>query len=211
MTPRGPDQSNTPDVHVDGVATGRAADHARPGDATDWGATGRQPDEASLWAGLPDGPPAWERDLDALVSPALLTEPPAAVQQAILAAVLAAAAPMPARVAVAVPATPAYAPARMAPPASPRPLPLAAYLLVAAVLVAYVTAMSWVQGAFGGGAWLSTLFAQLLAVSELVVGRPAVGEPLTVAWLALQRAPWLLLLPIGWLLWERDRASARVV
>jgi len=90
-----------------------------------------------------------------------------------------------------------------------RPLPLAAYLLVAAVLVAYVAAMSWVQGAFGGGAWLSTLVAQLVAVGELLVGRPVAGEPLAVAWLVIQRAPWLVLLPVAWLLWERDRASAR--
>jgi hypothetical protein len=165
-------------------------------------------DDTSLWAGLPGGAPAWERDLDALVSPVLLTEPPAAVQQAIMAAVLAAAAPVPA--AAAAPAMPAYAPAQVAQPAPARPLPMAAYVLVAAVLFAYFAAMSWVHGAFGGGAWLATLFSQLLAVTELVVGRPSVNEPLSLAWLLLQRAPWLLLLPIGWLLWERDRASAGV-
>jgi hypothetical protein len=207
VTPRGPDRSNEADARVDGVASGHAGDITRPDDTTAWDVTGRSSDRA-LWAGRPGGSPAWERDLDALVSPVLLTEPPAAVQQAILAAVLAAAAPAPVPIMAAVPATPLYAPAQVAPP---RPLSMAAYLLVAAVLVAYVAAMSWVQGAFGGGAWLATLFAQLLAVSELVVGRPAVGEPLTVAWLLLQRAPWLLLLPIGWLLWERDRASTRMV
>ena len=49
---------------------------------------------------------------------------------------------------------------------------------------------------------------QLLAVSELVVGRPDTAEPLALAWLLLQHAPWLALLPLGWLLWERDRAAA---
>lgn len=150
-----------------------------------------------------DDRPAWERDLDALVRPSLVLDPPAHVQQAILAAVLQAAAP--AQVPIRAPAMAAPIPAT----AGARPVPLAAYLLLAAVLVAYVAALSWLQELSGGAGWLPTLMAQLLAVSELVVGRLPSGEPLTLVWLLLQRAPWLVLLPVGWLLWERDRAAAR--
>jgi len=148
---------------------------------------------------LMGGRPAWERDLDALVRPSLVIEPPADIQRSILAAVLQATAPVQAPVV----ATP------IAATAGDRPIPLAAYLLLAAVLVAYVAALSWLQGVFGGAGWLPTLLTQLLAVSELVVGRLPSGEPLTLIWLLFQRAPWLALLPLGWLLWERDRAAAR--
>lgn len=147
-----------------------------------------------LW---PDQRPAWERDLDALVRPSLLIDPPADVQRSILAAVLQA-------------AVPARAPAVAAPiPAAAHPIPLAAYLLLAAVLVAYVAALSWLQSLLGGAGWLPTLLNQLLAVSELVVGRPASGDPLALVQLLVQHAWWLALLPLAWLLWERDRAAAR--
>jgi hypothetical protein len=147
-----------------------------------------------------DHRPIWERDLDALVRPALVVDPPADVQRAILAAVLQAT------------AAPADAPvvAAPVPAAGARPIPLLAYLLLAAVIVAYVAALSWLQGVVGGGGWLTTMMAQLLAVSELVVGRSALGEPLSLIWLVFQRAPWIALLPLAWLLWERDRAAARV-
>jgi hypothetical protein len=148
-----------------------------------------------------DDRPIWERDLDALVRPSLVVDPPADVQRMILAAVLQAAA-APAHV-------PIVAVAPIPVSAGARPVPLAAYLLLAAVLVAYVAAVSWLQGLFGGAGWLPTLLTQLLAVSELVVGRPTIGEPMSLAWLVLQRAPWIALLPLGWLLWERDRAAAR--
>ena len=153
-------------------------------------------DDRQLWL---DEQPAWERDLDALVRPSLVVDPPADVQRSILAAVLQATAPAQAPVTAApIPAT-----------AGARPIPLAAYLLLAAVLVAYVAAVSWLQGFFGGAGWLPTLVAQLLAVSELVVGRLPSDEPLTLIWLLFQRVPWLALLPLGWLLWERDRAASR--
>ena len=146
-----------------------------------------------------DERPVWERDLDALVRPSLVVDPPADLQRSILAAVLQAT------------ATPARATAVTAIPASAaQPLPLVAYLLLAAVLLAYFAAISWLQGFVGGASWLPTLVTQLLAVSELVVGRPALGEPLSLAWQLLQRAPWIALLPLGWLLWERDRAATRV-
>ena len=103
-------------------------------------------DDRQLWE--PNDQPAWERDLDALVRPSLVMDPPADVQQAILAAVLQAAAPAPCRCADA-------AGAGADPEAADaRPIPLAAYLLLAAVLVAYVATLSWLQGLFGGTAWL---------------------------------------------------------
>ncbi|MCC7370832.1 MAG: hypothetical protein IT306_20605 [Chloroflexi bacterium] len=141
----------------------------------------------------------WVRELDALVRPALLAEPPPAVQQSILAAVLLAAAAQPTPVPVAAP-QPADVPGR--------PLPLLAYLLLAAVLVAYVAGVSWLQGLFGNVTWLSILAGQLLTISDLVFGRPDTGEPLTLAWQLFVRAPWLALLPVAWLLWDRDRATA---
>ena len=150
-----------------------------------------------------DDRPAWERDLDALVRPSLVVDPPADVQRAILAAVLQAAAP--AQLPMRAPAVATPIPAA----AGARPIPLAAYLLLAAVFVAYVAALSWLQGLVGGAGWLPTLMSQLLAVSELVVGRLPSGEPVALIWLLFQRAPWLALLPLGWLLWERDRAAAR--
>ena len=138
--------------------------------------------------------------------------PPPDVQQAILAAVLQAAVEMPRPVLVAVAATPR--PVAVA--ARPMPLPdvtsergisLTAYLLLAGVLVAYLAALSWAQGMFGGG-WLPTLAAQLLNASEAVIGPLSVSEPLTLTWALFERAPWIALLPLAWLLWERDRASA---
>jgi len=148
-----------------------------------------------------DDRPGWERDLDALVRPVLVVDPPDDVQQSILAAVLRAT------------AVPVAAPVMVAAPtqatAAAGPVPLAAYVLLAAVLVVYVAALSWLQGFFGGGGWLPTLVAQLVAVSELVVGRPTSSEPLSLLWTMVQRAPWIVLLPLGWLLWERDRAAAR--
>ena len=145
-----------------------------------------------------DDRPRWERDLDALVRPTLVVDPPAEVQRSILAAVLQA-------------TVPAQTPVLAMPPSATtvaRSVPLAAYLLLAALLVAYVAALSWLEALFGGTVWLPTLINQLLAVSELVIGRPPSGEPLTLVWLLVQRAPWLALLPLAWLLWERDRASA---
>jgi hypothetical protein len=157
-------------------------------------------DDRQLWD--LEGRPAWERDLDALVRPALVVDPPADVQRSILAAVLqATAAPVP---------TPILAADPIPVPSGAGAVPLAAYVLLAAVLVAYVAALSWFQGMVGGGGWLSPLMTQLLAVSELVVGRPSSAEPLALAWTMLERAPWIALLPLGWLLWERDRAAARV-
>jgi hypothetical protein len=173
-------------------------------------------DTRSLWE--PGQPPLWEADLDALVRPSLVTAPPDHVQQAILAAVLQATA-MPAAVPVlpsplpwypgpasAVP-TPAIHPGAMPEPVEARPIPLAAYALLAAVLVAYVAAISWLNGVIGESGWVTTLVAQLLSVADLLVGRPASDRPLALAWQIVQQAPWLVLLPLAWALWERDRAS----
>jgi hypothetical protein len=157
-------------------------------------------DDRQLWD-LGD-PPAWERDLDALVRPSLLVDPPAHVQASILAAVLQVTAPAPWPIPVPVASTPIPA------ATDARPIPLAAYLLLAAVLVAYVAALSWLEGLFGGSGWLPTLLNQLLAASELVFGRLPSNDPSAMLWLLVQRAPWLALLPLAWLLWERDRAAA---
>jgi hypothetical protein len=148
-----------------------------------------------------DRQPAWERQLDTLVRPSFLMAPPPEVQQSILAAVLQAAAEMPR------PAVVDVAPV----PVAARPISPAAYLLLAAVLVAYVAALSWVQGLLGGAGWLPTLIAQLLVATEVVFGPLPAGDPMALTWLLLQSAPGLVLLPLAWLLWQRDRAaSARV-
>jgi hypothetical protein len=184
-------------------------------------------DTRALWE--PDRPPSWEADFDALLKPSLVTAPPDHVQQAILAAVLQATAMpvvLPTAMPVAVPVAPSPLPWYPAPagaqptpmmppgyapePAEVRPIPLAAYALLAAVLVTYVAAISWLNGIIGGGGWLTTLVAQLLAVADLLVGRPSRDEPLALAWQIVQQAPWLVLLPLGWALWERDRASSSV-
>jgi hypothetical protein len=146
--------------------------------------------------------PAWERELDALVRPSLVVDPPADVQRSILSAVLLAAAQAP---------RPTGFPSVVQPaPSAGRAVPLVAYLLLAALLVVYVATISWVESLFGNATWVTILVQQLLAASELVVGRPTTSEPLALVWQLLQRAPWLALVPVAWLLWERDRSSARV-
>jgi hypothetical protein len=150
-------------------------------------------DQQALWD---VEPPAWEHELDLLARPAFIMAPPVDVQQAILAAVLQAAAETP---------RPAFA---VAPAPADRPMSLTSYLLLAGVVVAYLAALSWVQGVLGGGGWLPTLAAQLLAASDAVVGPLPMSEPLTLLWLLFERAPWVALLPLAWLLWERDRASS---
>jgi hypothetical protein len=172
-------------------------------EASDLSANGQ-----ALW----DTPPVWEQELDRLARPALFMAPPPDVQQAILAAVLQAAVAMPRTVVVAAAATPQP----VAVVAGPTPLPdstperamsLTAYLLLAGVLVAYLAALSWVQGLLGGG-WLPTLAVQLLNASDAIIGPLPISEPLTLTWALFERAPWIALLPLAWLLWERDRASA---
>jgi hypothetical protein len=148
-----------------------------------------------------DEQPSWERDLDALVRPSFLVEPSLNVQQAIFASVMRATVTAPQPVLV-----PAMSTAASADNGS---ISLTAYVLLGAVLLAYAAALSWLQGMFGGGDWLSTLLSQLLAASNLVFGRLRADEPLALVWLVVQRAPWLALLPLAWLLWERDRASAQ--
>ena len=75
------------------------------------------------------------------------------------------------------------------------------------VLVAYAASVSWFQAPSGMVTWVSILSQQLLAATEQTVGRGA-AAPLTLAWQLFMQAPWLALLPLGWLLWDRDRASA---
>ena len=151
---------------------------------------------SALWD---DAPPPWEHDLDALLRPSFIVAPPPEAQQAILAAVLQATAQRPM-------VMPAAEPLPVE--TSSRPVPLVAYLLLAAVLVAYAAALSWAQSIVDTGTWLPTLTAQILAASESVLGPLPLNEPLTLTWIVLQRAPWLALLPLAVLLWERDRASS---
>jgi hypothetical protein len=132
--------------------------------------------------------------LDDLLRPALLVEPTARVQQAILAAVLRAAEPTPVPLAL---------------PVAARSISPLSYLLLGAVLLAYAGILSWFQGVIGETGWLTTLFWQLTLVLDLVVGQTLAAEPLTLAWTLVQAAPWLLLLPLAWFLWDRDRAAIR--
>ena len=132
--------------------------------------------------------------LDDLLRPALLVEPPARVQQAILAAVLRAAPPTPPPLVLA---------------AATRSISPMSYLLLGAVLLAYAGVLSWLQSVIGETGWLTTLFWQLTLVFDLVVGQTLAAEPLTLAWTLVQAAPWLLLLPLAWFLWDRDRAAIK--
>ena len=157
----------------------------------------RRPETAAAWKREPWESEPWVGELDALVRPTFLVEPPADMQRSVLAAVLLAVTPQPAPVRVAVTAEPAG-----------RPIPLAAYVLLAGVLVMYVAGLSWLQGMFGNVTWVAILGQQLLAVAEQVFGRPSTAEPLALVWQLILRAPWLILLPVGWLLWDRDRTVA---
>jgi hypothetical protein len=148
-----------------------------------------------------DEQPTWERQLDALVRPSFVVAPPPDVQRSILAAVLQAAAEAPRPV---VGITPVVVPSDTL----GRPISLAAYLLLAVVLSAYVAALAWLQGLLGGAGWLPTLISRLLVASEVVFGPLPAGDPMALTWLVLQAAPGLVLLPLAWLLWERDRAAS---
>jgi hypothetical protein len=157
----------------------------------------RQSDSREPWEHEP-----WVRELDALVRPSLVVDPPAEVQRSILAAVLVTATSQPLPMPVPAPISRAGA------EGTGRPVPLAAYVLLAAVLVAYIAGLSWLQGMFGSVTWIAILAQQLVTVAEQIVGRPTSTEPLALIWQLFARAPWLALLPVAWLLWDRDRASA---
>jgi hypothetical protein len=134
-----------------------------------------------------------EPRLAARLRPALLVEPPVHVQRAILAAVLLAARQRPAVLPLPVPA---------------RTISPLAYLLLGAVLLAYAGVVSWLNGLVGSTGWLTTLLRQLAVAADVLIGQPLSAEPITLAWMLVQAAPWLLLLPLGWFLWERDRSAA---
>ena len=53
-----------------------------------------------------------------------------------------------------------------------------------------------------------TLVQQVLVGLELVFGRHTTNEPLALIWQVFLRAPWLALIPVAWLLWERDRSTS---
>ena len=140
--------------------------------------------------------------LDALLRPVFVVEPPAAVQQRILAAVLLAADPS------AVPVHASQSQPGVIPVVARTVSPLA-YVLLGAALLAYAGLVSWVQGVIGDAGWLSTLFRQLLVAADLLAGQNLSAEPFALAGLLIQTAPWLLLLPLAWLLWERDRSAPK--
>lgn len=141
-----------------------------------------------------------ERRLDDLLRPVLVVDPPPVEQQSILAAVLAAAP---------VPTAAARRTVIAAPAASARTVSPAAYLLLGAALLAYVGLISWFQGIVGGADWLTTMTRQVLAAVDLVTGQPVSADPLALVANVFQFAPWLALLPVAFLLWERDRAPTR--
>jgi hypothetical protein len=147
-----------------------------------------------------------ERRLDALIRPALVVDPPAEVQQSILATVLAVA---PALI-VASASVAALRPRPVAVPAAAgRPVSLVAYLLLGAALLAYVGVVSWLQGVVGGSDWLGTMARQVLAAVDLALGGAVSTDPLTLLSTLWQAAPWLAVLPVAVYLWERDRAPSR--
>lgn len=134
--------------------------------------------------------------LDDLLRPALVLDPPPAVQQSILAAVLQSAAPE-----AAVPRAVASVSSRMVSPA--------AYLLLGAALLAYVALVSWLQGLLGGASWLATMARQILVAADILLGVSWPLDPLALTSAVLQWAPWLALLPVVIFLWERDRAPSQ--
>ncbi len=143
--------------------------------------------------------------LDDLLRPVFVVEPPPGIQRSILAAVLMAVEPT---VAAPSAATQRSAPRPIAVPISSRTISPVAYLLLGAVLLAYAGLVSWLHGVMGGPDWVSTMIRQLLVAVDLLAGQSLSTEPLALAGLLIQVAPWLLLLPLAWLLWDRDRASA---
>jgi hypothetical protein len=166
-----------------------------------WEADGHRMRQDDAWMQQP-----WVHELDEFVRPSLVVEPSVEMQQSIMMAVLLATAQQPAAVPMPVPfAVPTYAPE---PAASPRGVPLVAYVLLAAVLVAYVATISWLEGMFGNVTWVSILVQQLFAASEQAVGRPSAAEPFNLVWQLFVQAPWIALLPLAWWLWDRDRSSS---
>jgi hypothetical protein len=135
--------------------------------------------------------------LDDLLRPALLVEPPPEVQQALLAAVLSVA-PAP---------VPAARPSMITRPA--HSVTLLTYALLAAATLAYVGLLTWFQGLFEGSSWIVALARSLVSTADLYFGQPLASDPLGLVAAALKVAPWLVLLPIALLLWQRDRAAAQ--
>jgi hypothetical protein len=142
--------------------------------------------------------------LDALLRPVLVCEPAAAVQQQILAAVLLAATQVPGAQRAAFQQSEPQ-------PASPltpaRTISAVTYLVLGAVLLAYFGLVAWIQGAIGGVDWLQVMGRQLFMAADLVFGPSLLTEPFAATSLLVQLAPWMLLLPLAWLLWQRYHAA----
>ncbi len=162
---------------LDGEATGH-----------DLGGTARSPlDDAA------------ERRLDALVRPILLVEPPAEFRTSLLASVLRAADALDAeRPALHVSAIPSVA-------TSPD-LSAWAYPAVAALIATYLAVIGSLGGAAVRWDWLPVLIEQLQAAASIVGGGAPGGLIIVVLQGLAEQAPWVALLPLLWLLWERDRA-----
>ena len=148
----------------------------------------------------PDGWETLERRLDDLVRPSLLLEPPPAVRADLLATVL--------RAADAIDVAPRIGPAvATAPPARPIGLSPLTYAAVAAVIAAYLALVGVLGGVLAEWEWLPILARQLGTAVAVFTGPSGDGLLGAVLPRLVEQAPWLALVPLLWLLWERDRAA----
>jgi hypothetical protein len=142
---------------------------------------------------------ALERRIDALVRPTLVLDPPPRLQADLLASVLRAADTLYA-------APPVQAAAAVARPAGHAVSPLV-YAVVAALVGAYLTVVGALGGALTDWSWLPVLVEQVRAAVALATGPSAGDTALRLLGAVFEQAPWLVLTPLLFLLWERDRAA----
>ena len=143
---------------------------------------------------------AVERRLDDLVRPSLVVEPPPLVRADLLTTVL--------RAADVIDFAPPFG--RTVPAAPPAPgtgLSPLAYAAVAAVIAAYLALIGVLGGMLAEWDWLPILFQQLATAAGVLAGSSGDGLLGTLLPRLFEQAPWLTLVPLFWLLWERDRAA----
>ena len=141
-----------------------------------------------------------EHRLDDLVRPSLVVEPPPRVRADLLATVLRAAdvidfAPTVGRTVVA------------DPPVQGTALSPLAYAAVAALIGAYLALVGFVGGFVAHWDWLPILVQQLGTAASFVAGSSGDGLLGVLVPRLADQAPWLALLPVLWLLWQRDRSA----
>jgi hypothetical protein len=141
-----------------------------------------------------------ERRLDELVRPSLVLEPPPAVRADLLASVL--------RAADALQVAPSVATTAVgtAPTLGPGLSPLT-YAAVAAVIAAYLALVGVLGSVVAEWEWLPILVRELATAVGILTGPSGAGLLETVLPGLVEQAPWLVLLPLLPLLWERDRAA----